>query len=64
VWKAASFDLREAKVLIPRDKLRLLGDDPHADDRSSSSSRFLESMPNEFTAETSATLLGAHAQPF
>jgi hypothetical protein len=64
VWKATSSGPLEVKVLIPRDELRVLGDDTHADDRSASRSRLLESMPNEFGTETPATLLGRHAQPF
>jgi hypothetical protein len=56
--------LREAKALIPRDKLRVLGDDTHADDCGASRSRLPESMPDQLSAETPAALLRDHTEPF
>ena len=64
VWKAACSGLREAKVLIPGDKFRVLGDDAHADDSGPSTSRLQESMPKECSAKTAAAVLRRHTQSF
>jgi hypothetical protein len=64
VWKPASSCLLEAKAFIPGDDLRVLGDDAHADDSSSSGSRLPENMSNELGSETSAALLGGNTEPF
>jgi hypothetical protein len=50
-------------MLVPRDKLRVLGDDTHADDCGSSRSRLPESMPKECSAETPPALLGGNSKP-
>jgi len=62
--EAASSRSSEAKVLIPRDKLRVLGDHTHADDIGPSRSGLPESVPNEFSTETAPALLGRYAKPF